>query len=89
VEVKLNIFIISVVDGCQWLASHTNHFIPRERPPSPPVILDIRWVEPRAGLDMVAKLKIPGSTRNETVVIESIVSLLIELFLLLSDMKLF
>jgi len=34
-EVYLQAFLISALDGGEWLSSCSNRFIPRERPPVP------------------------------------------------------
>jgi hypothetical protein len=54
--------LTSTLDGCEWSASHPDHFISRERAPGTHWIGC--WVGSRAGLDAVAKRKIPSPSRN-------------------------
>jgi hypothetical protein len=53
VEVELNAFLTSALDGGDWSPSRPDPFIPRERGPSIHWIGG--WVGPRAGLDTVMK----------------------------------
>jgi hypothetical protein len=54
--------LTSALDGGEWSASHASRFTPRERAPRTHWIGD--WVDPRAGLDTVAKRKIPSPPRE-------------------------
>jgi len=45
------------LDQGKWSVSHLRHFIPREGDPGAPWIGG--WLDPKAGLDMVAKRKYP------------------------------
>jgi len=56
------------MDGGDWLASRHGRFIPGVKAPQHPV--NKRWVVARAGLDMVAKSKIPARTGNRTPVVQ-------------------
>jgi hypothetical protein len=49
-------FLTSALDGCEWSASRTGRFIPREIAPGSQWIGG--WVGPRAGLDRIEKRKI-------------------------------
>jgi hypothetical protein len=55
VEVQLHTFLILTLDGGDWSASHTGHFIPME---TARTHWTEGWVGHRAGLGMMAKRKI-------------------------------
>jgi hypothetical protein len=52
----------SALDGCEWSASRSSRFTPRERAPRTHWIEG--WVGPRTVLDAVVKRKIPSSRRK-------------------------
>jgi hypothetical protein len=62
VEVWLQAFLTSVLDGGEWSVSHPGRFTPRERAPV------THWiggcVGPRVGLDVVVRGKIPSPCRD-------------------------
>jgi hypothetical protein len=62
VEVYLQAFLTSALDGGEWSASPPGHFNPRERAPGTHWIGG--WVGPRAVLDTVVKKKIPSPRRE-------------------------
>jgi hypothetical protein len=55
-----------------WSVSSSGCFTPGARAPSTERIGG--WVDTRAGLDMVAKRKIPASIRNQTPLVQSVTS---------------
>jgi hypothetical protein len=61
-EVKLQAFLISALDGREWLASRPSRFTLTERAPGTHWIEDL--VGPRAGLDATEKRKIPSPRRE-------------------------
>jgi hypothetical protein len=56
VNVKIHMFMISVLDGGEWTALRPGHVTPGERVPSAHWI--IGWVGPRTSLDDVERRKI-------------------------------
>jgi hypothetical protein len=62
VELYLNAFLTSALDGGEWSASRPGRFIPRERAPGTRWIGG--WMGPRVGLDAVVKRKIPTPCRD-------------------------
>jgi len=61
-EVQFHTFLNSALDGGEFSASCTGHFIPRETAPVTHWV--VSWVGPRAGVDAVEKEKrsLPLST---------------------------
>jgi hypothetical protein len=55
VDVKIHVFLISAIAGVEWSASRPGLFAPGERAPG--THLTGGWVDPRAGLDDVEKIK--------------------------------
>jgi len=62
VEVYLNVFLTSTLDGGEWSASRTSRFTPRETAPGTHWIRG--WVGTGAILDAVVKRKIPSHRRK-------------------------
>jgi hypothetical protein len=63
VDVKILIFFTPALVGAEWSASHTYRFTPEERAPSTHWIGS--WVDPRVGLDDVAKHKFDIPAPNQ------------------------
>jgi hypothetical protein len=57
-EVQLHTFLSSALDGGEWSASRPGRFTPRERALGTHWIGG--WLDPRAVLDAVVKIKIPS-----------------------------
>jgi len=70
VEKQLRAFLISVLDGDEWSASHSGRFIPVWTVPSTHSVEG--WVGPRAGLDAVTKRKISTPVGNGTLVFQPV-----------------
>jgi hypothetical protein len=65
VDVQIFIFLTSALSGGEWSASLPGRFTPEERAPCTQWIGS--WVDPRAGLDDVEKIKfliLPGRSGN-------------------------
>jgi hypothetical protein len=62
VEVCSTHTLTSALEGCEWSASLTGRFTPRERAPGTHWIGD--WVGPGAVLEAVVKRKIPSPRRE-------------------------
>jgi hypothetical protein len=57
------------LDGDEWSASRSYHFIPRERAPGTHWIGG--WLGPRAGLDVVVRRKVPSPYRESNLRLSS------------------
>jgi len=61
-EVQIDVFLNSALDGGEWSASRPSHISPGERNPGSHWIEG--WVVFRAGVGAVAKRKFPAPTGN-------------------------
>jgi hypothetical protein len=68
VKIQLHTFLIMVLDGGEWSASHPSCFTSEERDPYAHLI---GWASPRASLDTVIRGENPftAPARNRTLVI--------------------
>jgi len=67
---QLHAFLSSALDGDEWSASRPCRFTPGERAPGTCLIGG--WVGPSAGLEAMAKGKIPVPAGNCTPVVQSV-----------------
>jgi hypothetical protein len=75
VEVHLQVFLTSALDGGEWSASRPGRFTTRENVPS--IHWTGGWVYSIVGLDAVAKRKIPAPAENQTSVVQPVALLMI------------
>jgi hypothetical protein len=71
VEVQLHAFLISALDGKEWLASRSGYFSPGERAPGTYWIRG--WVGPRVSLEAVEKTHFPCWELNPDLLATSLI----------------